>query len=77
MGNQKKNDWFYWDDFVREMTDRAWVKKASCLGMDTELFFPSHGPTPERTKKICAGCEVQVECQEYGKSETYGIWCGS
>ncbi|MGH8904391.1 MAG: WhiB family transcriptional regulator [Egibacteraceae bacterium] len=50
--------------------DSTWRNAAACLGMDTELSFPS-GTTGaaleqiERAKTVCARCPVIAPCLEW------------
>jgi WhiB family redox-sensing transcriptional regulator len=58
--------------------------------MDTGLFYPSEmaerkkkGMAGEKervelAKKVCAGCDVKMECLDYAleKREEYGLWGG-
>ena len=56
--------------------------KASCAGINTELFFMEANPaeaavmTPS-LRKVCAGCEILSECREYATAnEPWGFWGG-
>jgi Transcription factor WhiB len=57
-----------------------WRTRASCRGMDGEIFFPTaaEGPTYEAqvavAKTVCAGCPVRPECLEEALTRIpYGI----
>lgn len=49
---------------IYETKNTAWRKKAACLGIDTEIFFPGQGQDEQTAsvKKICSKCEVREEC---------------
>ena len=45
----------------------AQFRGANCIGMDTEIFFPSVHEEPARVemlRAICAGCPVIVACRK-------------
>lgn len=61
-----------------------WSRRAACLELDPELFFPiSHqGPGQdqvERAKSVCRGCPVREPCLQYAidSRQTHGIWGGT
>jgi WhiB family transcriptional regulator, redox-sensing transcriptional regulator len=54
-----------------------WQDRANCRGLDPNLFFPETAGGVEHVreaKKVCAGCDVQVECLEQGFGEKHGVW---
>jgi len=60
-----------------------WRKKAACLDMDTDLFFPlgSSGPALlqiEQAKAICRQCKVTAQCLAWAltTNQQAGIWGG-
>ena len=64
----------------------GWQHRAACRGDVAALFFPDD-PAETRearrereaaAKRICATCEVRVECLEYAlrANETHGVWGG-
>lgn len=56
----------------------AWQTDALCAQTDPEAFFPEKGGSTRDAKKICASCEVRVQCLEYAlqNDERFGIWGG-
>jgi WhiB family transcriptional regulator, redox-sensing transcriptional regulator len=61
-----------------------WTRKAACLDLDPELFFPisMEGPSQsqvERAKAVCRGCPVREPCLEYALDtrQAYGVWGGT
>ena len=55
-----------------------WRLKASCLGMDTRMWYPSFGEY-EKARKICNGCSVRIECLQDAMShenDLYGMFGG-
>jgi len=65
------------------MQKRSWMEKASCRGVDTDIFMPSgRGPFDPVKKELalsyCNTCPVKAECVEYALSFdiTVGIYGG-
>ncbi|MDA8285923.1 MAG: WhiB family transcriptional regulator [Actinomycetota bacterium] len=58
--------------------DRSWQRRANCMGVDPDLFFPDRGTSTREAKEVCRGCVVREECLEYAitHSEKFGIWGG-
>ncbi len=58
--------------------DMTWQRKANCMGVDPDLFFPERGASTREAKEVCRGCVVKPECLEYAISsgEKFGIWGG-
>ncbi|MGC5033043.1 WhiB family transcriptional regulator [Micromonospora sp. DT229] len=56
----------------------GWQELGLCNQTDPESFYPEKGASAAPAKRICAGCEVRVECLEYAldRREPYGIWGG-
>lgn len=64
-------------------SDRVWMKRASCRGMDPNLFMPVRGENTKtkKAKAICADCPVISQCRDYGlelaqQYDTHGIFGG-
>lgn len=62
----------------------TWQRRAACLGMDTELWFPAgaHGSALETAaataKAVCADCSVRAAClTEALHRGELGIWGGT
>ncbi|MCL2802854.1 MAG: WhiB family transcriptional regulator [Micrococcales bacterium] len=55
-----------------------WQQRALCAQTDPEAFFPEKGGSTREAKKVCAGCDVAVECLDYAlaNDERFGIWGG-
>jgi len=55
------------------------LSDGSCVGIDTELFFPETGVnTCQTIKKMCAQCPVFQDCLTYALYvEVDGIWAGT
>jgi WhiB family redox-sensing transcriptional regulator len=58
--------------------DRSWQRKANCLGVDPDLFFPERGVSTREAKEVCRGCTVRQECLDFAiaNGEKFGIWGG-
>jgi WhiB family redox-sensing transcriptional regulator len=56
----------------------GWRDRALCAQVDPELFFPDKGESPRPAKRVCASCEVRVECLQdaLDRREPFGIWGG-
>lgn len=59
----------------------AWMARASCVGEDISLWFPSSDNPIQATTKakaICAECPVKMDCLELAIAERipHGIWGG-
>ena len=65
---------------ITEVTTRAnlpaWQTIASCLGKNTDLWFPSSGERGTEAKRVCRSCPVQEPCLEFGLDQPEGIWGG-
>lgn len=65
--------------------DMSWQDRASCQGIDTELFFTPEKAPPgtqipelETIRRMCAMCEVRDKCFEHAiKHELHGAWAGT
>ena len=66
---------------LREVTDPrpGWIARASCSGVNPDLFFPERGDTTRYAKEVCRGCVVREDCLEYAvrHHEKFGIWGGT
>ena len=58
--------------------ERSWQRRANCMGVDPDLFFPERGASTREAKEVCRGCVVREECLEYAlaNGEKFGIWGG-
>lgn len=60
-------------------TDRlgGWHRFGLCVGVDPEVFFPSHGDLGAQARKVCAACAVRDRCLSYATAaDEFGIWGG-
>lgn len=59
--------------------ENDWMKRANCLGVDPDLFFPEKGGATTEAKQVCETCEVKTECLDYGLqySMGHGVWGGA
>lgn len=55
-----------------------WQERARCREFDPETFFPEKGGSSRDAKRICAQCEVRIQCLNYAlrHDERYGVWGG-
>lgn len=61
----------------QELTE--WWKQAACLGMDTNLFFPTNGDYSQ-VIEVCSDCVVRRHCLEDALSQEldlYGCFGGT
>ena len=59
--------------------DYTWQKQSECLGLDTQLFYPEKQTsvtTATEAKKVCAICQVNVQCINQYHNEDVGIFGG-
>ena len=65
-------------DFVNIVTPPEWMAGGLCAQTDPELFFPEKGDQAREAKRLCAGCDVRVECLAYALAhrERHGVWGG-
>jgi WhiB family transcriptional regulator, redox-sensing transcriptional regulator len=63
----------------------SWQDRATCAGMDAQLFFGPDGEKGQdreireaKAKAVCALCPVRAQCLDYalGNSIKCGIWGG-
>lgn len=61
------------------MSPSVWMERGRCAETDPELFFPDKGQPSAPAKRVCARCEVRVECLQYAldRGERFGIWGGA
>ena len=57
----------------------TWRKRASCRGIDPEVFFPASDEEAEEAKAICGMCPVRQACLEHALAnrEREGVWGGA
>ncbi len=57
----------------------AWQKKARCIEVDPEIFFPERGGSSKAARAVCSLCEVRLQCLRYAlvNREQFGIWGGT
>lgn len=55
------------------MAKRDWVDDASCLGIPTDMFFPSNRTDPA-VIKLCNGCPVKQQCLQEAMHEERNDW---
>lgn len=62
-----------------DVSDRSWMGRGKCLGMNDDPFFPERGASAAVAKEACRACPVQVQCLEYAlaTNEDFGIWGGT
>ena len=60
------------------LENRGWQSRATCMGVDPDLFFPERGASTREAKEVCRGCVVREDCLEYAldNGEKFGIWGG-
>ncbi|MDQ2725527.1 MAG: WhiB family transcriptional regulator [Acidimicrobiales bacterium] len=65
-------------DLLLQKPEPVWQRRANCMGVDPDLFFPERGASTREAKEVCRGCVVQEDCLEYAlaNGEKFGIWGG-
>lgn len=66
------------ESLIGTAESQAWHKKANCMGVDPELFFPERGTSTREAKEVCRGCVVRENCLDHAiaNGEKFGIWGG-
>lgn len=67
------------------MTDDDLYADAACIGLDTNIFFPSmpnhdKGPRPDiwaPARAVCGVCPIQSRCLNDHMRERFGMWGGT
>lgn len=59
-------------------TTPRWNEGGACFGMNTNLFYPERGESPNPAKAVCGGCPVRGQCLAwaFAAHEAHGIWGG-
>ena len=62
----------------RVAADYTWQERASCRGVDAELFFPATDEEAVPAKAICGSCPVRMACLAFAleRNEKFGVWGG-
>lgn len=60
----------------------TWMRDSACGGMSVgeseDIFFPGLGAKPNRCRKFCASCPVQLNCLDFAIDGDYeGFWAGT
>lgn len=62
------------------LVEAEWMARGSCVGEDPDMWFPHGGTLSVEAKRICAGCDVRLDCLEYAIAHPdktgHGIWGG-
>ncbi len=55
-----------------------WYALANCRTVPPHVMFPTTPQGAAGAKRICAGCDVQVECLTHALNagEVHGVWGG-
>ncbi|MDQ3065137.1 MAG: WhiB family transcriptional regulator [bacterium] len=61
-----------------ESSGYNWQERASCRGVDLDIFFPERGANALAAKAVCDNCIVREDCLEFAvqNNEKFGIWGG-
>lgn len=59
--------------------ETSWMHESRCRGVNPAQFFPSDGLGVEAAQRVCAACEVRVDCLEYALTNRieHGVWGGA
>jgi WhiB family redox-sensing transcriptional regulator len=66
-------------ELLEELLNRpAWHARAACRGMGTQIFFPTDQLTLMKASRICHGCVVRSDCEDFALAHPSlkGIWAG-
>lgn len=50
---------------IYSWADEPWREQASCLNVNSDLFFPPRGIPGENIREICFQCPVRIPCLDY------------
>ncbi len=55
-----------------------WQERASCYGVDPDIFFPVSEEDAGPALAYCQGCKIREECLAWAlkNGERYGVWGG-
>ena len=55
-----------------------WIRRALCIQVDPELFFPDQAASSRAAKEVCRQCPVIAECLALAlaNNERFGVWGG-
>jgi WhiB family redox-sensing transcriptional regulator len=61
-----------------ENDQSRWADRAACASTDPFYFHPEKGGSALEAKRICAGCDVRIECLTYAleTNQQFGVWGG-
>ncbi|MCL4442676.1 MAG: WhiB family transcriptional regulator [Actinobacteria bacterium] len=61
------------------MMNTDWMADAKCKDMDPDIFFPNDGVGVQVAQRICAECNVRLQCLEYALAGhiDHGVWGGA
>ncbi|HEX6130359.1 MAG TPA: WhiB family transcriptional regulator [Actinomycetota bacterium] len=57
----------------------VWQERASCLGVDPDVFFPISEEEAGPALAFCGVCRIREECLAWAlkNGERYGVWGGT
>jgi WhiB family redox-sensing transcriptional regulator len=57
----------------------VWRQRASCRGVEPDIFYPVTDEEAEDAKEICYSCSVRERCLEWALTnrERDGVWGGA
>lgn len=66
------------------LPERGWVRRAACVGLPPEMFFPERDETGSlaKARQVCAGCPVKRDCLTEilatpSVDDLFGIYAGT
>lgn len=64
---------------IESPEEYEWMQQAVCKDTSPGKFFPTDSVSLEAAQRVCAMCEVRVECLEYALNNRveHGVWGGS
>lgn len=68
-----------WDNTLNQRyAPMDWASRASCAGMDPNLFFADKGGTFNEARETCHICPVVFDCLMYAikTHQRFGLWGG-
>lgn len=58
---------------------KSWQRNASCVGLESTIFYPPTDAESGPAKAVCSECPVRQDCLEFAITvrEKEGIWGGA
>jgi WhiB family redox-sensing transcriptional regulator len=57
---------------------KHWRDNAACRDENPDMFYTDNAQIVQQARKVCFGCPVRMECQQFAlaNGEWWGVWGG-